>query len=271
MNCTTPTRQPWPSARSTSPKAAVALALAGAGMDEQQALLDGLRRHFGVLHGLALLHLRRGGAVALVAHAGTPGLTISGRPATVSTTRSARAASRWCRRPASSRKRRASALSGTIPSPTSLPTRTSGARRPRAGGDEPRHRVLQVGLRQDQVGEPQGEAIDQDGPLGLGDRLRQSERNVAGPPRSGAPGAVLGDARDHLVVERLRGGEVEPRAGAGLDQPLRVGALAGTRPAEDEGHAGRDLQHAPPSPQPAPGQTRPRMRIDGCRTRRRRL
>ena len=42
-------------------------------------------------------------------------------------TRSALAARRWLSRPASSRKRRASALSGTMPMPTSLDTTTVGA------------------------------------------------------------------------------------------------------------------------------------------------
>ena len=252
MNCTMPTCQPWPSARSTRPSAAVRLALAGAGMDDEQALLDGLGRHLGVLHGLALLHLL---AVAVASSlmrsltslrrsCGGFGLTISGRPATVSTTRSAWAASRWCRRPAASRKRRARALSGTIPSPTSLPTSTSGPGAPRAGGEQSRRGSRHVGLRQDQVGEPERQAIDQDGPFGRGDRLRQGERHVAGAPRFAPPGAVLGDARDHLVVEGLRGGEVEPGAGAGLDQPLGVGALAGARAAEDEGHAWGGLRHA---------------------------
>ena len=77
------------------------LALAGAGMDDQQTLLDRLSGDLGVLHGFALCHL---GAMALglgvvdgVAHRGP--FTLSGSPATTSTTRSARAARRWLSRP----------------------------------------------------------------------------------------------------------------------------------------------------------------------------
>ena len=62
MNCTTPTRLPRPSIRKREAEGGRRLALAGAGMDDQQALLDRLVRDLGVLHGLALRHL---GAVAL--------------------------------------------------------------------------------------------------------------------------------------------------------------------------------------------------------------
>ena len=53
------------------PQSRRALALAGAGMDHEQALLEGLARHLGVLNGLALLHLL---AVAggIVDHGETP-------------------------------------------------------------------------------------------------------------------------------------------------------------------------------------------------------
>src|SRR6185437_13363155 len=53
----------------------------------------------------------------------------SGRPAATSTTRCACAATLWLRRPAWSRKARASALSGTMPRPTSLATSTAGPSR----------------------------------------------------------------------------------------------------------------------------------------------
>src|SRR5215831_10164959 len=55
--------------------------------------------------------------------------TATGKPATIRTTRPARAAIRWLSRPCMSRKRLANALSGTMPKPTSLETRTTGARR----------------------------------------------------------------------------------------------------------------------------------------------
>ena len=80
-----PQREPERSGRFT---------LAAAGVDDQQAFLDRLAGYLGVLHSLAL---RRLGAMALgfglvdrIAHA-LP-FTNSGRPATISTTTSARAA-----------------------------------------------------------------------------------------------------------------------------------------------------------------------------------
>src|SRR5690606_12820414 len=107
------------------------LALAGAGVDDEEALLARLCRHLRILHGLALHHLL---AVAGGFLGGDGGhrsrpFTVSGRPATTRVTWSTTAARRWLRRPAWSRKRRASALSGTMPKPTSLATRTSGWRR----------------------------------------------------------------------------------------------------------------------------------------------
>src|SRR5580704_10108652 len=87
------------------------LALAGAGMNDEQTLLDRLFRDFGILHGFALRHL---GAMPLgfvfiehFRHERVP-FTASGSPATTSTTRSARAAMRWLSRPCKSRKRRPS-------------------------------------------------------------------------------------------------------------------------------------------------------------------
>ena len=53
------------------PERGGALALAGAGVDDEEAFLDGLRRDFGVLHGLALRHLRLvavGGGVVDLGH-----------------------------------------------------------------------------------------------------------------------------------------------------------------------------------------------------------
>src|SRR5262249_5774511 len=100
--------------------------LARTGMHDQKALLDRLFGDLGVLHGFALRHL---GAMALgrgfiggLGH-GRP-FTNNGNPATMRTTRSARAASRWLMRPCRSRNSLASALSGTIPHPTSLATST---------------------------------------------------------------------------------------------------------------------------------------------------
>src|SRR6185295_5956018 len=104
--------------------------LARASVDDQQPFLDFLVRDLGILHGLALRHF---GAMALglgVVHVthGSP-FTSIGIPATIKTTRPAIAAIRWLSRPCKSRKCRASALSGTMPKPTSLETSTVGASR----------------------------------------------------------------------------------------------------------------------------------------------
>ena len=75
-------------------------ALAGAGVDDEQSLFDRLAGNLGVLHGLAFGHL---GAMAFgfglvdrFAHDAVYKLPLiaSGKPATISTTRSARAAMR---------------------------------------------------------------------------------------------------------------------------------------------------------------------------------
>src|SRR5262249_40248335 len=70
--------------------------LAGPGVHDEQALLDRPAGDLGVLHGLSLFHLGAmadgGGLVHGLAHA-LP-FTTSGRPATINTTRSARAAMR---------------------------------------------------------------------------------------------------------------------------------------------------------------------------------
>src|SRR5258708_36804425 len=103
--------------------------LAGAGVYDEKSLFDGLFRDFGVLNGFALRHfgaMAGGlGVVDILVH--FVSFTAIGNPATMRTTRSARAAIRWFRRPCRSRKRRAISLSGTLPKPTSLETRTIGA------------------------------------------------------------------------------------------------------------------------------------------------
>src|SRR6185369_14317381 len=103
------------------------LAFAGAGMDDQQALLDGLARHLLVLASFPVRHLGAMALGLLVVDRFGHGLFIAtGRPATIMITRAACAASLWLRMPCASRKRRASALSGTMPRPTSLETSTVG-------------------------------------------------------------------------------------------------------------------------------------------------
>src|SRR5262249_11745427 len=99
-------------------------AFSRSGVDDQKSFFHRLPGDFRVLHGLAFRHL---GAVPL-GRTGIDGIshhfTFIGMPATSRTTRSATAAKRWLSRPAASRKRRASAFSGTMPRPTSLATRT---------------------------------------------------------------------------------------------------------------------------------------------------
>ena len=73
--------------------------------------------------GGAVVKRPRGGAL----RPGGGDLSVRGRPAMIATTVAARAARRWFRPPWALRKRRASALSGTMPWPTSLETMTTGA------------------------------------------------------------------------------------------------------------------------------------------------
>jgi hypothetical protein len=54
---------------------------------------------------------------------------------------------------------------------------------------------------------------------------------------------VAGDARGHLLVERLRRRDQQPLGRGGLGDAERIAALAGARPAEDEDRAG--LDHSP--------------------------
>ena len=101
--------------------------------------------------------------------------------------------------------RRASAFSGTIPSPTSLDTSTVGAvprrqrRVQRSGGGR------QVVAAEQQVGQPQRQAIHQHRrrapPRSAPDRSSGAS-TVRHPASRARP--VRGDARPHLVVERLR-------------------------------------------------------------------
>ena len=103
-------------------------AFARAGMDDEETFLDRLGGDLGILHRLALRHLGAMtiGLVLFNRSAHVSPLMVSGNPATMRTTRSARAAMRWLSSPCASRKRRPRGLSGTMPKPTSLATSTSG-------------------------------------------------------------------------------------------------------------------------------------------------
>ena len=63
-------------------------------------------------------------------------------------------------------------------------------------------------------------------------RADQVERLLDGAPGRAPPRAVLRDARRHLVIERLRGREVDRRQAARQRQPLGMAALARARAAE---------------------------------------
>ena len=174
--------------------------------------------------------------------------TCSGRPATISTTRSATAATRWLSRPAASRKRRASAFSGTMPRPTSFETTTQG---PRGRASAAARRVglgrRGRGRRACRLREPERQAVDEHRPAGGAAGERRGERRAA--PRAvsqPAPRRARCAAMRAAISASsgLGGGEVEPGAGRGGDQRLGVRALAGAGAAEDEGRAGRQASRA---------------------------
>ena len=153
------------------PESRGGFALAGAGMDDEQALLDGLAGDLGILHGLALGHL---GAMALgfgldrSVRSCARSVCIdvlsatSGKPATISTTRSARAAMRWLSTPCRSRNRRPSGIARAR-------CRSRLRWRPEHAAPlrrcerllQPRGLRFDIGLRQHEVRQPQRQAIDQ--------------------------------------------------------------------------------------------------------------
>jgi hypothetical protein len=85
-----------------------------------------------------------------------------------------------------------------------------------------------------QVGDPQGQAIDQHWPVGGGDGGSEVERHLARGPQGPAPRLVRGDARRHLGVARGGGRDIERGCAAGRDQALGIGALARARAAQYE-------------------------------------
>ena len=216
-------------------------ALAGAGMDDEQALLDRLSGDFGVLHRLALRHLGAMpfgfGVVDRLRH----GVTLqrpfiaSGRPATTSTTRSARAAMRWLRTPCSRE------TAGRADNPARCRSRLrwrpapTGAVAAASACFEPRDFRLDIRVRQHQIRQPQRQAIDQHRRgLARFERGGEIARRLDGPPMRPAPRAMRGDALGHFRVARLRRRHIGPRRRQRGDQALGIAALARTGAAEDE-------------------------------------
>lgn len=94
----------------------------------------------------------------------------------------------------------------------------------------------EIGLGEEEVGEPEGEAIDQDrGRAGGLERGDQVERGFGGVPVMVAAGLVKGDPLAHFGIERLGGGEVVPGGLVRREQGFGVAAFAGAGAAEDEG------------------------------------
>ena len=161
-----------------------------------------------------------------------------GRPATITTTTSARSAMLWCSRPAWSTKARAIASVGITPRPTSFETRTSDPaktrhrRRPDASSSACTGRS-----RHHEVGQPQRQAVDQHGAIrrhSLSKHAGKIERLLDGAPSRAAPLPVRRDPRRHLLVQRLGGRDIHGRKAALQHQPLGMAALAGTRATEDQ-------------------------------------
>jgi hypothetical protein len=95
---------------------------------------------------------------------------------------------------------------------------------------------LETSPSQHEVGDPEGQAVDEDG-VGRGQRLGQPrgevERRLHGDPGGRALGLVPRDPQRHVGIARLGGGdEGDPTAGrqAGDGEA----ALAAARPAQDE-------------------------------------
>ena len=143
---------------------------------------------------------RRGDA----AHRLSASFSTSGRPAATNTTRSASAAMSWFSRPAASRNRRPSGVSGTSPSPTSLATSTTGPAASRSAAHNVANSSSSRASGEHQVGQPQGQAIDQHRairPCLCHDRLGQTP---AAPRRCARTGRAARDARRCAPPSRRR-------------------------------------------------------------------
>ena len=102
-----------------------------------------------------------------------------------------------------------------------------------------RGRARDVLVREHQVRQPQRQTIDQNRPRPrLIERIGELDRRLDRVPPQLTPSLMLGDARAHFVVERLRRRDINPgRAGLGK-KLLGMPAFAGTRAAEYESDGG---------------------------------
>ncbi len=99
--------------------------------------------------------------------------------------------------------------------------------------------VLFASVGQHAVREPKGQAVDEDRLAGRrgAKRVGKPGRRVDRGPPLAAPRTVERDALRHLVIPRLRGGDVGPRRRQRGDKLLGVGAFARTRAAEKKSQA----------------------------------
>jgi hypothetical protein len=109
-------------------------------------------------------------------------------------------------------------------------------------------------LRDHEVGQPEREAVDQSRPIGreVFKHFGQPQRRVDRAPALVAPGAVLGDALRHFLVEGLRRGDVAPRRRIPHHEMLGMAALARAGASDDEGQAPPALLLRQGSPAPHP-------------------
>ena len=113
---------------------------------------------------------------------------------------------------------------------------------------QPQCRVQRLGLLVDgpiseqQVGEPQGQAIDQQRPVTRrlgGDDRGQRQRLLDGPPERRAAGAMLADAQGHLGIAGFRRRAIGAADSGVFDQCFGPAALAGTCAAQHQCHRGK--------------------------------
>ena len=242
MNCTTPTRWPRPSMRKRQSERGRRFALAGAGMDDKQSLLDRLFRRprrpappcaWPSWRDAARLRFCRlfASSVSLTATLSRA----SGNPATTSTTRSASAAMRWLRMPCSVAKAPAERM---IRHDAGADFVGDQHDRRRGGGQC----LLQMrGFRVDVASASMrfdSHSVRQSTSTGIGAGLCSAAaipRGVSTTRHSAPRRARCRAMRSrHFIVARFRGRHIEPRRRQRRNHALGIAALARTSAAEDE-------------------------------------